>query len=47
MKLNNSFFQTRAHSFRHAFSGLWFVIRTQRNAWIHAVLTVAVLLISW
>ena len=47
MKLNNSFFQTRAHSFRHAFSGLWFVIRTQRNAWIHAVVTVAVLLVSW
>jgi len=41
------FFQTRAHSFRHAFSGLWFVIRTQRNAWIHAVVTVAVLLVSW
>ena len=40
------FFQTRAHSFRHAFSGWWFVVRTQRNAWIHAIVTVAVLLVS-
>jgi len=40
------FFQTRAHSFRHAFSGWWFVIRTQRNAWIHAIVTVAIVLVS-
>lgn len=32
---------SRAASFRHAFSGWWYVLRTQRNAWIHAVATVA------
>ena len=30
----------RAGSFRHAFSGLGFVLRSQHNAWIHAVATV-------
>ncbi|MBP1693804.1 MAG: dgkA [Chloroflexi bacterium] len=41
------FFQTRAHSFRYAFNGWWFVIRTQRNAWIHALVTVAVIAVSF
>jgi diacylglycerol kinase (ATP) len=41
------FFQSRAISFRYAFSGWWFVIRTQRNAWIHAVISVAVLILSF
>jgi diacylglycerol kinase len=41
-----SFLITRANSFRYAFSGWWFVIRTQRNAWIHALVSVAVLLVS-
>lgn len=40
------FFQTRARSFRYAFSGWWFVIRTQRNAWIHAVVSVIVIVLS-
>ncbi len=30
----------RAKSFQYAFAGWWYVIRTQHNAWIHAVLTV-------
>ncbi len=38
------FFVSRAHSFKHAFRGWGYVIRTQRNAWIHAVLTTAVIL---
>ncbi|MBI4315667.1 MAG: diacylglycerol kinase family protein [Chloroflexi bacterium] len=39
---------SRLASFRHAFSGWWYVIRTQRNAWIHTVLsTVVVLLGLW
>jgi diacylglycerol kinase len=29
-------------SFRHAFGGWWHVLRTQRNAWIHALFTAAV-----
>lgn len=41
-----SFFQTRAHSFRYAFAGWWFVIRTQRNAWIHAVFSLGVILLG-
>jgi diacylglycerol kinase (ATP) len=41
------FFQTRAHSFRHAFEGWWFVIRTQRNAWIHMVFSLAVIAVSF
>jgi diacylglycerol kinase len=43
----NSFIKSRARSFRYAFSGWWFVIRTQRNAWIHAVISVVVLIISF
>ena len=40
------FFVSRRASFRHAFRGWWFVIRTQRNAWIHAVLSTLVLLLA-
>jgi len=39
-----NFFQTRAKSFRYAFEGWWHVIRTQSNAWIHAIISVAVIL---
>ena len=42
----NPFFRSRMHSFRHAFSGWWFVIRTQRNAWIHAIISVLVISVS-
>jgi diacylglycerol kinase len=40
-------FVSRAHSFRYAFRGWWFVIRTQQNAWIHAVITMLVLLVAF
>ena len=33
---------SRLASFRHAFSGWWYMLRTQRNAWIHAVLSTLV-----
>jgi diacylglycerol kinase (ATP) len=40
--------RSRLQSFRHAFSGLWYVLRTQRNAWIHAIVTIMVILLgSW
>src|SRR5512139_3726501 len=42
-----TFFVTRSFAFRYAFSGWWFVIRTQRNTWIHAVATAAVLVMSY
>lgn len=29
----------RARSFRWAFAGLWFMVRTQHNAWIHLCAT--------
>ncbi len=33
-------------SFRHAFAGWWHVLRTQRNAWIHAVISTAVVIVG-
>ncbi len=37
---------SRAASFGHAFAGLWYVLRTQRNAWIHAAASVLVILLA-
>lgn len=39
------FIRSRILSFRYAFSGWWYVIRTQRNAWIHALFSVIVILV--
>lgn len=36
----------RAKSFRFAFSGWWYVLRTQRNAWIHALISMGVVILS-
>ncbi|MCS7010924.1 MAG: diacylglycerol kinase family protein [Anaerolineales bacterium] len=36
------FILSRLRAFEHAFHGWWYVICTQRNAWIHAVVTVVV-----
>jgi diacylglycerol kinase len=41
-----TFIISRIRSFRYAFAGWWYVIRTQRNAWIHAVISLAVLVLS-
>jgi diacylglycerol kinase len=41
-----NFFHSRIHSFGHAFRGWWYVIRTQKNAWIHAVVTILVTLMG-
>jgi len=43
----NKFFRSRARSFRYAFNGWWFVIRTQRNAWIHMVVSIAVVFVGF
>jgi diacylglycerol kinase len=40
------FLKSRARSFRYAFVGWWYVIRTQRNAWIHAVVSLAVITVA-
>jgi diacylglycerol kinase (ATP) len=45
-KLRN-FLVSRAHAFRHAFRGWWYVLHTQRNAWIHAVVTTLVILVAF
>jgi diacylglycerol kinase (ATP) len=41
------FFRQRARAFQYAFSGWWFVIKTQKNAWIHAIVSVIVLLLAF
>lgn len=41
------FLHSRLASFRYAFSGWWHVIRTQRNAWIHAVVSLFVVGLSF
>lgn len=33
---------SRLSAFGHAFAGWWYVLRTQRNAWIHAVVSTIV-----
>jgi diacylglycerol kinase (ATP) len=40
------FLRSRIKAFRYAFTGWWFVIRTQRNAWIHMVVSIAVIILS-
>lgn len=41
-----AFLKSRAHSFRYAFHGWWFVIRTQKNAWIHAIVSIIVVIMA-
>ena len=40
------FLKSRALSFRFAFHGWWFVIRTQKNAWIHAIVSIIVIFLG-
>jgi diacylglycerol kinase len=41
-----SFLVSRMRSFGYAFRGWWHVLRTQQNAWIHAVISTAVIIVS-
>ena len=42
------FFRSRIKSIGYALSGWWYVIRTQQNAWVHALASVlAVLFSAW
>jgi diacylglycerol kinase len=41
------FLKSRAYSFRCAFSGWWHVIRTQKNAWIHTIVSLVVVVLSF
>jgi diacylglycerol kinase (ATP) len=36
----------RLRSFRHAAMGMWFVMRSQHNAWVHAAATVLALVLA-
>ncbi|HBX70328.1 MAG TPA: diacylglycerol kinase [Chloroflexi bacterium] len=40
------FLRSRARSFHYAFEGWWYVIRTQQNAWLHAVVSVVVVIVG-
>lgn len=40
------FIRSRVRSFRYAFAGWWYVIKTQRNAWIHTAASVIVILVA-
>ncbi len=43
-----TFLRSRIRSFKHAFAGVWYVIRTQKNAWIHfTIMTIVVALAAW
>jgi len=41
-----SFFLSRIRSFRHAFRGWFYVMRTQRNAWIHSTIAFVVFIVG-
>jgi diacylglycerol kinase (ATP) len=38
--------RSRLASFHHALAGWWYVLRTQRNAWIHALATLGVIILG-
>ncbi len=40
------FFASRIRSFRYAFQGWGYVLRTQRNAWIHSAIATVVFLVG-
>ena len=40
------FLISRYRSFENAFRGLWFVIKTEKNAWLHAIMTTLVILLA-
>jgi len=40
------FIISRIRSFGYAFRGWWHVLRTQQNAWIHAAVSTAVIIVS-
>jgi diacylglycerol kinase (ATP) len=41
-----TFLQSRSQSFHNAFAGVWYVLRTQKNAWIHSLATLLVILFA-
>jgi diacylglycerol kinase len=43
----SNFIVSRLQSFGHAFRGLWYVVRTQRNAGIHVVIASIIFILSF
>ncbi len=43
----SGFISSRIKAFGYAFSGWWYVIRTQRNAWIHMTVSIIVIALSF
>ena len=41
-----SFLASRIAAFGHAFRGLWYVLKTQQNAWIHSMFATLVILMG-
>lgn len=41
------FLRSRLRSFGPAFAGWWYVLRTQRNAWVHALASVTAFATAW
>ena len=39
------FIRSRVKAIRHALEGWWYVLRTQRNAWVHASISIAVIVV--
>ena len=42
----SKFLRSRIASFKYAFQGWWYVIRTQRNAWLHTLASILVIGVS-
>jgi diacylglycerol kinase len=42
-----AFFSSRWHAFGHAFRGWWYVLKTQQNAWIHALAATLVFIMAF
>ena len=40
--MENNVIWKRAKSFRYAFEGWWYVLRTQKNSWLHAIASLVV-----
>jgi diacylglycerol kinase (ATP) len=40
-------FTGRIRSFKYAFAGIWTMLKTQQNAWVHACATVAVVTVGF
>ncbi|MCJ7662409.1 MAG: diacylglycerol kinase family protein [Anaerolineales bacterium] len=41
------FIKTRTQSFRFAFTGWWYVVRSQQNAWIHLLASICVIILGF